>query len=67
MLSIMSRDSSVGIATGYGLNGQSSSPGRVEIFLLSMSSRPVLGTNQPPTQWVPGVKRPGREADLNSN
>jgi hypothetical protein len=33
-----------------------------------MSSRPVLGSTQPPIQWVPGdlppgTKRPGREAD----
>jgi hypothetical protein len=33
-----------------------------------MSSRPALGTTQPPIQWVLwdillGVKRPGREAD----
>jgi hypothetical protein len=33
-----------------------------------MSSRPVLGPNQPPIQWVPGSlspeeKRQGREAD----
>jgi hypothetical protein len=39
-----------------------------KIFLSSMSSRPVLGLAQSPTQWVPealslGVKRPGREAD----
>jgi hypothetical protein len=37
-------------------------------FLFSTSSRPVLGTTQPPIQLVqgalsPGVERPGREAD----
>jgi hypothetical protein len=38
-------------------------------FPLSTSSRPDLGSTQPPIQWypggggVPGVKRPGREAD----
>jgi hypothetical protein len=61
----------VGIATGYGLNGQgdqSSSPGTSKIFLLSMLSRPVLGTTQPPIQWVLGVlplrvKRLGHETD----
>jgi hypothetical protein len=43
--------------------GRSSSPGRVKNFLFSMSSSPALGLTQPPIQWVPGVKRPGREAD----
>jgi hypothetical protein len=63
----MSRDSSVGIATGYGLDdrggGGSSSPGRVKNFHFSISSRPALGSTQPPIKWVPGVKRQGREAD----
>jgi hypothetical protein len=35
--------------------GQSSSPGKREIFLLSMSSRPVLGPTHPPLQWVLGA------------
>jgi hypothetical protein len=43
--------------------GQSSSPGRVKNFFFSMSSRPALESTQPPIQWIPGVKRPGREAD----
>jgi hypothetical protein len=48
--------------------GRSLSPGRDKLFLLSTSSRPVLGLNQLPIQWVPGalspgVKRPGRESD----
>jgi hypothetical protein len=67
----MSRDSAVGIATGYGSDdrgGRSSSPGRVKNFLFSTASRPVLGPTQPPIQWVQGalsprVKRQGREAD----
>jgi hypothetical protein len=67
----MSRDSSVGIGTGYGLDDQEggcSSPGRVKNFLSSKSSRPALGSIQPPIQWVPGdlspgVKLPRREAD----
>jgi hypothetical protein len=55
----------------YGMDdrgGPSSGPGWVKNFLFSKSSRPVLGSTQPPIQWVPGalspkVKRPGREAD----
>jgi hypothetical protein len=45
-----SRDSSVGIATGYGLDerDRSSSPGRFKNFHVSTSSRPVLGFTQPP-------------------
>jgi hypothetical protein len=48
--------------------GRSSSPSSGKIFLLSTSSRPVLGPTQLPIQWVPralspGVKWPGREAD----
>jgi hypothetical protein len=39
-----------------------------DIFLLSTLSRPVLGSTQPPIQWVPGalspgIKQPGLEAD----
>jgi hypothetical protein len=53
------------------LRGRSSSAGKGKIFLLSTSSRPVLGFTQPPIQWVPGaistgVKRPGREAENSS-
>jgi hypothetical protein len=48
--------------------GRCSSPGRVKNFVFSTSSRPNLGSTQPPIRWVPGapspgVKRPGREAD----
>jgi hypothetical protein len=55
---ITSMCSSVGIATGYGLDDQgggSSSPGRVNNFHFSISSRPALGSTQPPTKWVPGA------------
>jgi hypothetical protein len=44
------------------------SSGSVKNFLFSTSSRPTLGSTQPPTQWVPGalspeIKRQGREAE----
>ena len=47
------RDSSVGIATRYGLDGP-----RVEFRWgrdFSHPSRPDLGPTQPPIQWVPGL------------
>jgi hypothetical protein len=65
-----SRDSSVGIATGYGLhNGEVGVRVPVGLRIFSTLSRPVLGPIHPPIQWVPralslGVSRPGRVADL---
>jgi hypothetical protein len=52
---IVGRDSSVGIATGYGPDGAGSESrcGRDFPHL----SRPVLGFIQPPIQWVPGISR----------
>jgi hypothetical protein len=32
-------------------------------FYYFTAPRPALGPTQPPIQWVPGVKRQGREAD----
>jgi hypothetical protein len=55
------RNSVVGIATRYGLDG----PG-IESRLgrdFQHPSRRALGPAQPPTQQVPGVKRPGRGVD----
>jgi hypothetical protein len=69
---LQSRDSSVGIALGYGLNDRGSrvrfSGEGLGIFLFTTASRTALGPTQPPNQWVPGalslgVKRPGSEAD----
>jgi hypothetical protein len=59
----------VGIATGYGLDdGMAGVRVPVGSRIFSTSSRPALGSTQPPIQWVPGafspwLKRPGREAD----
>jgi hypothetical protein len=52
---VTGRDSSVSIATSYGLDGP-------EIKSLwgrdfSHTSRPVLGPTQPPAQWVPGLSQ----------
>jgi hypothetical protein len=65
------RDSSVGIATGYWMDGRGSIPGRGNIFFFSIVSGPARGLSQPPIQWVSGalspeVRRPGREADHSS-
>jgi hypothetical protein len=49
--------------TNLRLEGWGSIPGRGKIFLFSIVSRPALGHTEPPIQWVPEEKRPGREAD----
>jgi hypothetical protein len=54
----------VSIATSYGLGDRGVGvrvPVRSRIF--STSSRPAVVSIQPPIQWVPGVKQPGREPD----
>jgi hypothetical protein len=54
----MARPNLVGIATDYGWTtrrGGSSSPGRVKKFHFSISSKPALGSTQPPIKWVPGL------------
>jgi len=55
ILTEVDRDSSVGIATLYGLEG----PG-IESRCGARFSAPVQtgpGPNQPPVQWVPGLSR----------
>jgi hypothetical protein len=39
--------------------GWSSSPGRIKNFHFFMSSRPALGSTQPPIQCVTGALSPG--------
>jgi hypothetical protein len=70
----MSRDSSVGMALGYGLDDRGS---RIQFraeagnFSLRYRAQNGSGPTQPPIQWVPGalslgVKQPGREAPSNA-
>jgi hypothetical protein len=66
----VNRDSSVGITTGYGLDGGGGVDFRQgqDNFFFSIASRTALWPNQPPVQKVlgaasTGVKRQGREAD----
>jgi hypothetical protein len=47
--------SSVGIATGYGLDGPGVESRRGRDF--PRLSRPALGLTQPSVQWVPGLSR----------
>jgi hypothetical protein len=67
-----SRDSSVGIALGYGLDGRGSRvrfpAGGWEFFPSPPRPERLWGPTQPPVQLVPwglslAVKRPGREAE----
>jgi len=46
--------SSVGIATGYGLDDPGSNTGGDEIF---RPSRPALWPTQAPVKWIPGLSR----------
>jgi hypothetical protein len=66
MHSLQCRDSLVGIATGYGLDGRGFGV-RVQIGarLLSPPRRQdrFWGPTNPLIQWLPDVKRPDREDD----
>ena len=64
----MDRDSVVGRATNYGLDGPEIEYQWVRDFL--HTSKPVPGAAQPPIQryngyriFIPGVKRQGRDVD----
>ena len=52
---LVGRDSSVSIATRYGLDGPGSESRWGRDF--PPPSRPALGPTQPPIQWVPGLPR----------
>jgi hypothetical protein len=52
----VSQDGIVGIATGYVLDNRGVG---VRVPVESMSSRPALGSTQPPIQWVPGAHSAG--------
>jgi hypothetical protein len=61
----MSRGSSFGLATGYGVDERGVG---IEVLVESYiyfytSSRQALRSTQSLIQWVPGVMRQGREAD----
>ena len=51
----MGRDSSVGIATHYGLDGPGIESRWGEGRGFPHPSTPALGPTQPPVQWVPGL------------
>jgi hypothetical protein len=65
ILFVVGRDSSVAIATRYGLDGSGIESRWLRNF--PHPFKPALGPTQPPIQWVPGlsrgVKRPGRGSD----
>jgi hypothetical protein len=51
---LSSRDSPIDIVTGYGLDNRGvevPSIGKIKNFLFTTSSRPALGSTQPPIQW----------------
>jgi hypothetical protein len=68
LMILRSRNSSVGTATGYELDGRGSIAGGGKIVLFSAAPIPALAPTQSPIQWILGalsqeVKRQEREAD----
>jgi hypothetical protein len=61
---LQSRNSSVSIVTGLwaGRSGFDSRHG-LGIFSLRYRAKAILGLTQPPIEWIPGIKRPGRQTD----
>jgi hypothetical protein len=56
LYSVKSRDSSVGIALGYGLDDRGFEFRQgLGIFFFTTISRPILWPTQSPIQWVPGT------------
>jgi hypothetical protein len=62
LVKYVGQDSSVGIATRYGLNGPEIESRWGRDF--SQPSIPALGPTQPPIQWVPGVFPGGKAAGV---
>ena len=58
---VISRDSSVGIATSYGLDGPGIESRWTRDFPLP--SRPALGHNRPSIEWVPGLFPGGKATE----
>ena len=59
-INYVGRDSSVGTATGYGLDGPEIESRWGRDF--PHPSRPTLGPTQPPIKWVPGLFPGGKAA-----
>jgi hypothetical protein len=56
-----------GVSTGYWLDSRGWIPGRGKMFLLSTTSRLVLGPTQAPIQWVPRAVSRGVKTFANYN